>query len=192
MPEAKSILSSVLSVLVGLVMLGMLSYVILTNSDIWHVFARQNDASQTIRNYSEYAAYDGTTVRGQDVMSLVSKTQGDPFVIVAGDDGGIHFASYDAYTQTLKFNTLDTKDIQSLSCYPTLQNTTVENCMPASNGVIFDYANGGYPDTDMLQDVFLRGTYLSDGGNKYATFDAYLVYEGAPSTDVVGVVLVKR
>lgn len=183
MPEAKSILSQILAVLVGLVMLGCLSYIIYINSDIWHVIARQNDASKSIRNYSEYAAYDGTDVRGQDVMSLITKTQGDPFVVVSVG-GRPTFTSVDAYTSTLQFSTLDMSNASSANSIGNL-GSTVGSCAPDC----FTWDGLDYMSTDSLQSMFLDGA-LSDG-HKYASFKAYLIYDGVPSTNVVGILLEK-
>lgn len=183
MPEAKSILNQVLAVMVGSVMLGCLSYIIYINADIWHVFARQNDASDSIRNYSEYAAYDGTTVRGQDAMSLINKTQGDPFVIVSVG-GQPTFSSVDAYTDGVTFSSLDMSGASGASSLGNLGTTVGASC-PTKH--MWD--DGNFMSTDSLQDMFLDGD-LSDG-HKYASFRAYLIYDGVPSTNVAGILLEK-
>lgn len=185
MSEAKSIISAVLSVLVAIIMLGMISYEVYLNSDIWHVFAKQNDASRSIRSYSEYAAYDETEVRGQDVMSLVSKTQGDPFVIVVSGTSPA-FVSCDEYTKSLNFSDLDTSSISGLDIGNSLRGSTVGSC--ATDSVV--WMDASTLSTDQLQSRFLTGA-LSDGGNKYARFKSYLVYDEAPSTNVIGIVVVK-
>lgn len=183
MPEAKSILNQVLAVLVGVVILGMLGYIIYINSDVWHVMARQEDASRSIRNYSEYAAYDGTSVRGQDAMSLISKTQGDPFVIVSVG-GTPTFVSSDHYTDTLQFSELDMSGANGSSSLGSLSGTVGSVCMDKH---LWDGSN--FISTDDLQSRFLDGN-LSDG-HKYASFRAYLIYDGVPSTNVVGILLEK-
>lgn len=173
MPEAKSILNIIVSVLVGIVMLGMVGYMIYMNTDIWKVFSRQNSASEVIRNYSEYAAYDNTKVRGQDMVSLIAKTKGDPFVVVYNGTT-LKCVCYDDFTGSVDLGTLDygTSGVQLSG---TLQDVKgVQNFGPDSK------------ETD------IQNLFLGDLGNdkKYGSFKTYLVYDSKPSTNVVGILAI--
>jgi len=156
-------------------MLGMVGYVIYLNTDIWKAFDRQNSASEVIRNYSEYAAYDETEIRGQDAVSLITKTKGDPFVLV--QIGGTWKAvSCNDYNRELDLGSLD--GISSFNPPNKLKDL--------SPTVI----NFNYDDETSVQQAFLT-TPLSGDNSKYACYQAHLVYDGAPSTTVVGIVLTR-
>lgn len=169
-------------------MLGMLTYVIVLNNNIWNVSARQSDANAAIRNYSEYAAFDDTECRGQDVMSLISKTQGDPFVVVGvRGQNQVYLTSYDAYTGSVDLSQADLSCAATCDLYSTL-NGAVAGVSSLNSSV--KYTGTGIT-TSSLQDNFLKGP-LSDNNNKYAKFHTYLIYDGINSTNVLGIVAVKE
>lgn len=185
MTEGRSILSNFISVLVAIIMFGMLGYIIFINTDIWNVFAAQTQSDAELRNYSTYAAYDQTNCRGQDIMSLMSKTAGDPFVLICDSTGPIA-ASCDNYTVDLDFSTVDRTDAVNCDFYGYIQTGSL-NSLGLSN--VWNYSTGN-PTNQELQDFFLNGGGAASIG-KYAYFTTYLLYDNKASTEVVGIVAVK-
>lgn len=49
---------------------------------LWNVFENQEEAKDLMQEYAEFAAYNGTTVRGQELINLAMKTKGDPYLVV--------------------------------------------------------------------------------------------------------------
>ena len=167
-------------------MLGMLGYIVIINTGIWNVFAMQTKSDEEIRNYSSYAAYDQTVCRGQDVMSLMSKSAGDPFVLVCDSSGRPIAASCDNYTIDLDLSTVDKTDAQTGSFYGYIQSGKLGN-LGLSNVWNYSVSN---PSNKEFQDFFLNGSGAESTG-KYASFKTYLLYDNKASTEVVGVVAVK-
>lgn len=82
MEEAKTLLHHALSALFGVLILAAVSALIALGYMMWGAFAKQDEANYKLREYAKYSAFDGTTVRGQDVISLLHNTQGQPWVLI--------------------------------------------------------------------------------------------------------------
>ena len=188
MNEGRSILAQVLAVLIATIMLGMFGVILVVNTDIWQVFARQTETNEAIREYSEYASYDQITCRGQDIMSLVSKTTGDPFVVICSNDGTVLAVSYDAYTGSVELSGVDYSYASACPGIGSIiNNGTLRN---VSGCQVWNYSST-YPGTDVLQEFFLNGPGAASVG-RYASYRTYLIYDNSASTEVVGVVAVKE
>lgn len=174
-------MSQVISVMVALVMIGMFGYILATNTRIWDGFSRQSQASNKLREYSEYAAYDGTACRGQDILSLISKTQGDPFVLVYNGASGLAACSYNDYTKDLQADKLD------LTGQHIMLNEYTELSLPSQT--IGDMCNGKTQlagcNIQQLQDVFLGSS------GSYSSYNTYIVYEDESVSTVVGIIAVR-
>lgn len=188
MNEGRSILAQALSVLVAVIMLGMLGVILSVNTDIWHVFARQTETNEAIREYSEYASYDQITCRGQDIMSLVSKTSGDPFVVICANDGTVLAVSCDAYTGTVALSGVDYNAAATCPGIGSIINSGTLLNVPGCQ--MWNYS-GTSPSTDMLQEFFLNGAGSASVG-RYAKYRTYLIYDNTASTEVLGVIAVKE
>lgn len=181
MQEGRSIMSQVISVMVALVMIGMFGYILATNTRIWDGFSRQSQASNKLREYSEYAAYDGTACRGQDILSLISKTRGDPFVLVYNGASGLAACSYNDYTKELQANKLD------LTGQRIWLNEHTELSLP--NSSIGDMCNG----VQQLSNCSVQQlqTFFLGSSGSYASYNTYIVYEDESVSTVVGIIAVR-
>lgn len=172
-------MSQVISVMVALVMIGMFGYILATNTRIWDGFSRQSQASNKLREYAEYAAYDGTACRGQDILSLVSKTQGDPFVLVYKEDGGLIAYSTDGYTEKLVGSELDVSG--------------ATNTLPTQEIKDMCTSAGAFPlagcTVQQLQDFFLNGNGSSPvTSGSYGCYTTHIVYDSEATSTVVGII----
>ena len=188
MNEGRSILAQVLSVLVASIILGMFGMILVVNTDMWQVFARQTETNEAIREYSEYASYDQVTCRGQDIMSLVSKTAGDPFVVICSNDGTALAVSYDAYTGDVALSGVDYSYAASCPGIGSIINSGTLSNVPGCQ--VWNFS-GSAPSTDMLQEFFLNGAGAANVG-RYASYRTYLIYDNSASTEVLGVIAIKE
>lgn len=87
MDEAKSLVSMSLQAIFAALILAVAVGLIGTGYKLWEYFSRQDAANQEAAEYAEFAAYDNTTLRGQEVVELLSRTarESDLFVIIYED-----------------------------------------------------------------------------------------------------------
>ncbi len=203
MSIAATFAAMLIAAAVGLISLGY---------TMWAYFSRQDTANSRMSNYSNYTAFDNTTVRGQEVVQLLESDL-DVFVVIFADT-------------TTSSHTLD--EVTSITGYPIAAGCTEyysdwvprDKGIQASNSIttcrtaLSSFKN--YTNTpwymagkenktknlklmsyDKLVEEFTSGILQKPvagvaNSNSYAAFKSVLVYEDDSSTDVAGIVLVRE
>jgi len=81
MDEAKTLTNMAISAILASLFLSAAAGLIALGYNMWSYFSRQDAANNKMSDYVNYTAFDNTTVRGQDVISLLESDL-DIFVIV--------------------------------------------------------------------------------------------------------------
>ena len=214
MNEAKTLVQISVSVMIGAMVLSAAVGLITLGYSMWNMFSKQDLANRRLKEYSTYSAFDNTIVRGQEVVSLIATTEGDPFVAVYKFNG----SGYTDYSQPeIYFNnntanmTLSYKDN-----YYAVNNASVDSrfkdlvgdsvdaskpLIPATGRITVNFTPDpstglSAPTFKKLQEDFVgRPSYLkSDGSvvNGYARYHSVLIYDSGSSTDIVGIMLVEQ
>lgn len=82
MDEAKSLVHMSISAMFAAVILTIAMGLMLLGYFMWSYFSRQDAANQRIKDYATYAAFDNTTVRGQEIIQLIEEHSDDIFVVI--------------------------------------------------------------------------------------------------------------
>ena len=219
MNEAKTLTHMAVSVMIGAMILTAAMGLITLGYNIWSMFSKQDLANRRLRDYSTYAAFDNAVVRGQEVVTLIATTEGDPFVVVfkgnfentndVTSKWKINFSNVDCYVcnntenVTLNYNdnyyevSTDDSDIQK--CFKDLTGTDGIDHGLIPEGTSrskknFDATDGNQPTFESLQNDFVvRTAYIDDGDSiqGYAKYHSVLIYDSGSSTDIIGVMLVE-
>lgn len=94
MPEAKSLTHMALTAMFATMLLAAASGLIGVGYLMWSAFSSQSATNERMQQFARYAAFDTANVRGQDIISLIHDTQGDPVVIVIGPKNGVSCQDY--------------------------------------------------------------------------------------------------
>lgn len=218
MDEAKNLVNMAVSAMFAAMILVSIGVLLGLGYTMWQYFSRQDQANQQMKDYVNYVAYDGTTVRGQEVLSLFDYANNEGLFICVYTGTGFDSS-----------RAADQRTIDEISCGWAIENNmhfyVPSNCpmdtiragatnIPTSDvhyaaalqGVKDYLVEGGVDrfhcclgaadctDYDTVLKIFTGNyngwTHLSDGNN-YAAFKSLLVYDSVNSTDVIGVVLIK-
>lgn len=219
MNEAKSLVHMSVSAMIAALFVGMAVGLITLGYFIWSMFSSQDLANRRLRDYATYAAYDNTIIRGQDAVSLIATTEGDPFVVVFLADNILEEATAVDNWKKQGFYCNSVTETATLNCkdnYYKCSNALADHCFKKL--VNLDSPETGVPLIDAgvstldpvnfatedvtyseLQNSFVsRVSYyeVDADGNKvttpgYSTFYSVLIYDGNTSTDVIGILLVE-
>lgn len=85
MEEAKTLVHHALTAMFAVLILGAVMGLITLGHMMWSAFSNQDAANTRLREYAKYSAFDGTTVRGQEIVALLHDTQGSPWVLIADE-----------------------------------------------------------------------------------------------------------
>lgn len=99
MPEAKSMTHMALTAMFAAMLLAAASALIGVGYMMWSAFSAQSATNERMQQFARYAAFDTASVRGQDVVSLIHDTQGDPVVIVIGPKHG-KYVEYKSWSES--------------------------------------------------------------------------------------------
>lgn len=152
---------------------------------LWNNYARTEAAKESMAKYADMAAYDSTTVRGQDVISLITSSKGDPFVIVTNSSGRVLATSYDGYTGSYTIKADSLNSAMEASIASSLVDTNV-SALTESGMQRWDWSSTS-PASSTIQDFFLNGNGSSNPGY-YSSYTTYLVYESDGSSNILGVI----
>lgn len=196
MDEAKSLVHMFLTALFAVLILAAVLALITVGQLIWRAFSNQNDANRTMREYSKYSAFDGTKVRGQDVIALLHDTQGDPFVIVCQENYTPIASATNSVVADFKLHNYYSTHGGGAYINTIIQKTgQSEPSIASSAPTNFDYSTAATePRYEQLQEFFLeRGSLVSsDGSAGYLQYSSYLLYDGEDSADIAGVLLIEE
>lgn len=187
MTEAKSIWVIVLEVIIALAFLGTIMTVLRISYKLWDNYELSKQNEGIIRNYAEYAAYDNTTIRGQDLVTLIASTQGDPFVVVTDATGSPLCASFDAYTGDYELSGSCFRDALASSAASSLISSGKVTSLVG--GDMWDCSRTPLSATQ-VQEFFLEGNGTSNPGN-YQAFETSIVYAGEGMTEIIGIIAVR-
>lgn len=196
MTEGKSIFMMSFDAIFAIAFLGILIVCGSLNRGLWSTYERGELNKSEIAAYASMAAYDNSTVGGQDIVSLMTTSKGDPFVLIIDDYGTILACSYDMYTLNYELN----EDCLHIDRTPGVTPQYLLDIMNsgalsgqlsmATNVVLYNYSGStGVSASDMTKD-FLDGNLCAAQG-RYAKFDTMLVYDGNSST-IIGVIATKK
>lgn len=208
MDEAKSLVHMALTAMFAALIIAAVIALITVGNLMWSAFSRQNAAQRRMQEYSKYSAFDGTEVRGQDVISLLHDTQGSPFVIIADSSVNPISVSFDAVEAEFEidsnFKNRQSSDITSLLDSVTLSGTlssvrSIAN--KCEGGTVYDgnnyesrvgvkTFNFTAPDDDRYNRI--QEWFLARGNGGYLKYKSYLLYDDASTTDIVGILLVEQ
>lgn len=203
MDEAKTLVQHFLSALFGVLVLAAVVALLTVGNLLWRALSRQDDANRTLKEYAKYSAFDGTTVRGQDVIALLHDTQGDPFVIIADKDNKPVLTAINGVTKDFDAANYDddSHDMGALVLKDTLigQNPTRLDCLGNSNTKHLIYMDGTTDETTWytpeyakVQQWFLDRGQEASGVSGYLEYKSYIIYDGGSSATIVGFILVEQ
>lgn len=202
MDEAKSLVHMAITALFGVLILAAVLALIAVANLVWRAFSRQNDANRSLREYSKYSAFDGTEVRGQDVIALLHDTQGSPYVIMVDSNNSPKMVAYNQVELPTPINNsipttpnaYDEVSAILASLTAGQQTVKIENLVSAINNTggtgAFDYTDAASsPQYSMVQEFFLERGNIVSGTSGYMKYKSYVLYDGDDSTDIVGILL---
>ena len=199
MEEAKSLVHMCITALFGVLILAAVLALITLANFVWRAFSRQNDANRQMREYSEYSAFDGTTVRGQDVIALMHSTQGQPYILIVDSSGNPIMLAYDSVTKGLDvqdaaLSQSTPSDVRSLliSASKSGMHDSIEkiaNSMGSEGN--YDYTIvANVPPYSEIQEFFLnRGLIVTGDTAGYLQYESHVLYDGSDTTDITGILL---
>lgn len=217
MNEAKTLTHMAVSVMIGAMILAAAMGLITLGYNIWSMFSKQDLANRRLRDYSTYAAFDNAVVRGQEVVTLIATTEGDPFVVVFkgnfenSDDVTSEWKIIDANTDYYICNNTTGVVLNKNDNYYTVSDDLANECFKKLTGddgadhylipeggtvstKNFDATDGTQPTFESLQNDFVVRTAYTDGGTSvpgYAKYHSVLIYDSGSSTDIIGIMLVE-
>lgn len=81
MDEAKTLVHLSISAIFSAIFLAVCIGLVTTGAILWSIFSRQDAANAAMHSYARFAAFDNTTVRGQEILQLV-ESKDDIFIII--------------------------------------------------------------------------------------------------------------
>ncbi len=188
--EAEGIIWQFVYILFAIIVLGLFAFIFNISTRAWDVLESQDIASQNMKDYAAYAAYDDNVIRGQEMINLISNASGEPFVVVMDSRGSI---AVTAFSDVTKGMAPDVLSCTRASQYPELEEARLRfSTMLAASGSVgslsgtyWDYTNNTVTNAN-LQDWFLHR-----GNDTYKAYQTCLIYDGPESTTVVGILAVE-
>ena len=219
MSEAKTLVHMAITAMFGAVILSCALGLIYVGYNIWSLFSKQEQVNKIMQDHAQYSAFDHTVVRGQEVLSLISATKGELFILCIGDDSKDktkftrEFVVYNPNSlPPCNWEDLDITAKNNINAYDLFSAETADKQGESVTNFIGDFAtkvgtglSWQFGDTtepsleDIQKNLINQGTYIlkkdADGTshteNGYAKYNSYLVYESADSSDIVGIILVE-
>ena len=204
MEEAKSLVHMSISALFAALILAAVLALITVGSLVWRAFSNQNDANRSMREYSKYSAFDGTEVRGQDVIALLHDTQGSPFVLIVNSTNDPIMVAYNDVEAEFALNNSIPHTPNAYDEVPSILSGLCSGVTREVGDIAaelnsrtdqehyraFDYTSTAVaPQYSVVQEFFLARGELLSGVSGYAKYKSYVLYDGDDSTDIVGLLL---
>lgn len=205
MDEAKTLVQHFLSALFGVLVLAAVVALLTVGNLLWRALSRQDDANRTLKEYAKYSAFDGTTVRGQDVIALLHDTQGDPFVIITDKDYKPVLTACNGVTKDFDADDYDddTHDKGAevlrqtlVGQSPSTRLDSLGNTNSAAHAIYMEgtstSATWYNPEYAKIQQWFLDRGQAASGVSGYLEYKSYVLYDGGSSATIVGFILVEQ
>ena len=219
MSEAKTLVHLAITAMFGAVILSCALGLIYVGYNIWSLFSKQEQVNKIMQDHAQYSAFDHTVVRGQEVLSLISATKGELFILCIGDDSADptkftrEFVVYNPNSLppcnwseldiTAKNNSIAYDNFSAATA--TTHDSSVTDFIESfatsvGTGLSWQFGGATEPSLEDIQkNLINQGTYIlkkAEGGTPntetgYAKYNSFLVYESADSSDIVGIILVK-
>lgn len=183
MQEGKTLFGISIEVIISVGFLSIICIIAGLYYGLWNNYARAEDSKASLAQYADMAAYDNTTVRGQDIVSLITSSKGNPFVLVTDSAGHVLASCYDGYTGQYIIKADCLTSAMDASIAGSLNGTTIASL--ATN--TWNYDANVTPVSSDIQDFFLTGAGTSTSGY-YSSYNTYVVYESDGSTAILGVI----
>lgn len=186
--EAHTLVYVILDALGAIILVGLIATIFALNTDVWRVAENQEYSAQVMQEYANYAAYNDTEIRGQELVNLLKGTAGDPFVIVLDDNLLPILFSYNS----TYFPTMDATAFTSYSSDVAVQNAfnyflatypdpVAWSAIGSDKCVDFSAVN---PTADQLQELFLN---RGPDNASFRTYHTTLIYGGSTDNTVIGI-----
>ena len=214
MDEAKTLVHLSISAIFSAMILAAVVGLISVGYVIWDYFSRQDAANQRMADYANYTAFDNTTVRGQEVMSLMESDL-DLFIIffdgtsdssksidkmrVSGSPSYVYYSDVPGISD-FNFNSIESTTNANTTCANALSKLKSINKTP-SNVLNNDRCLNGLSHSAYISKFTdsmngLGAPAIDNSGNiiqsnSYAAFKSTLVYAEDGTTGVAGVILVR-
>ena len=197
MDESKELIGMAVSVLIAVMILSGVMALITLSYSMWNMFSQQDLSNRKMKEYINYASFDDTTIRGQEVVSLISSTHGTPFIVIYENDGATPLAaSFDNVSikfvaQNENYHTSHTNLDSKLGLILGRHGAPIpisDEIYSASERWNFSEAT---PSMENLQNFFLgRGALPENGGQpRYCGYESCIIYASDSSTDIAGILL---
>lgn len=220
MNEAKSLVNMSISAIFSTMILSAVLVLMGIGYTMWSYFSRQDAANQRMKDYVNYVAYDDSTIRGQEVVSLIQYAEQEGYfvAIYPNTTGSIMSSLIPSSTAHVYIpNTCPWESIkESRTSIPVPPNNS--QLQQVYNKVIADIGttsrstssgnsyccfqklvnSDGTLNYEKLVQAFTNNystwTHLGNpnGEHTYAAYRSYLVYDSDTSTDVIGFVLLRQ
>lgn len=214
MDEAKSLVHMSVSAIFAAMLLGAVAGLIALSYLMWGYFSRQDMANSRLSYYSNLTVFDNTTVRGSEVLSLLSEA----------DELGIFILFYNTNDSTPSNKVLDGINVVAATpyfyCNPNdaahnirAKNTSYVNDIPVCQATLaqvqalipegrslgeikpaaeMNSLNNLYNRSRSQQISILTSTLGScTQADTYGIFKSTLIYANDGTTDIVGVALTR-
>lgn len=219
MSEAKTLVHMAITAMFGAVILSCALGLIYVGYNIWSLFSKQEQVNKIMQDHAQYSAFDHTVVRGQEVLSLISATKGELFILCIGDDSmdlNKYVRDFVVYNENslppCNWEDLDITAKNNNKAYDNFSAATADKQGKSVTAFIDDFATSVGPGLswqfgvdpepsleDIQKNFINKGIYTlkkdAEGNtheeNGYAKYNSYLVYESADSSDIVGIILVR-
>lgn len=218
MDEAKSLVHMSISAVLTAMIIAMAVGLIGLGYTMWAYFSRQETANRRMSEYSNFTAFDNTTVRGQEVMELIESDL-DVFIVIYNGGAISGKTSINEMTATGNPVALYYPDLAGIKDFDltTIQTTPANSITTCQNALVklkglagkdVESASATIPRLNgktynellkiFTSSVNTSGPSLGKPGDpgvetgSYAAFKSTLVYDNDATTDVVGVVLVRE
>lgn len=168
MSEAKTLVHMAITAMFGAVILSCALGLIYTGYNIWSLFSKQEQVNKIMQDHAQYSAFDHTTVRGQEVLSLISSTKGELFILCISDDNKNQtykrdFVVYNAScVPPCKWSDLDVTATGNNSA---AYGKFIEDTITAQDSSVLDFLANFPNGTEGTPDVALRWEFGSQAGD---------------------------
>lgn len=188
--EHEGIIWQFVYILFAIVILALFARVWDISGKMWDIFATQDAASQNMKDYAAYVAYDDSIIRGQEMINLISGTKGDPFVIIMDGSGNVAVTSFNEVTCDM---VLSIAECTTESRLAKLEEARIAlHTLMSVHGSVRALSDTSWDHTNRtVTNANVQNWFLHRGGDSYKAYQTCLIFDGPGSSTVAGVLAVE-